>query len=549
MNIRIRHAVAATLLLGAAGSASAFDITTYGGTPLYVGGSTAIDKALLAFFEQAADTTSPCVTTDPVGNPIDVYTGTQGGSKFVAVACTANTANTGAVADGAGHIVFVKEDNGGSGNGIAGVGAPGGTPLTFPKISDLTIAPTASPNCDTAAKAAVAGVTAAFNTHSCASGYGTIAAQLANFGFADVEAALFNLDPTALDLTAQSTIDIVFAPAVSLGLYHALQKAQGLPQDDLTADIPSLTTATLSSIFTGKETSWLNITDTNGAISAQTSIQFGVSGGAAHEFNGGAPGTPASAKVFLCRRDFNSGTEKTSEVVFGNNNCESGNVGFRSDGAGDPGSTWVQPASITTAANTFSGASTGAVLNCLQGMDQLGGLAIGFASVDNGWGSKGTTSGTTGIGTQDFRYVKVDGQVSSIENAASGKYKYWAQSLMYLPGAGAGHNKAAGDALVLQNFLTGVTSAAAGIGSAVAIGALDVSNQWTNGPTWDGGVVAIPGNVGNVVNAPTATLTTFRGNPVNDFVKANGGTNNCQIPVAAPATKIGSSGTVTWSSP
>ncbi len=548
MNMRIRHAVTAALLLGAAGSASAFDITGFTGTPLYVGGSTAIDKALLAFFEQTADTSSPCVTTDPVGNPIDVYTGTQAGIKFVAVACTANAANTGAVADAAGHIVFIKEDNGGSGNGIAGVGAPGGTPLTFPAIGGLTIAG-GTPNCDTSAKAAVAGVTAAFNAHACAAGYGSIAAQLANFGFADVEAAIFPFDPVALDLTQQNTIDIVFAPAVSLGLYHALQKAQGLTPGDLTADIPSLSTATLSSIFTGKVTTWANVVDANGAISAQTSLQFGTSGGAAHEFNGGAPGNPASTKIFLCRRDINSGTQKTSEIVFGGNNCVGGNVGFRSDGAGDPGSSWTQPASVATIPNTFSGASTGAVLNCLQGVDQLGGFAIGYASVDNGWGSKGTTNATTGIGTQDFRYVKVDGAVSSIENAASGKYKYWAQSSLYLPGAGGGHNKATGDALIVQNYLTGVTNVAAGIGSAAAIGALDVSNQWSNGPIWDGGVLAIPGNVGNATNAATATTTTFRGNPVNDYVKANGGNNNCQPQVLAAGAKTSASGTVSWTSP
>ena len=553
MNIRIRHAVAATLLLGAAGSASAFDITTYAGTPLYVGGSTAIDKALLAYFEETADTASPCVTNSAT-DPIDVYTGTLTNVKFIAVACTANTANTGAVADPAKHIVFIKEDNGGSINGIQGVGltSAGGQTLSFPALVGLTTAG-GTPNCDTSAKAAVPGVTSAFNAHACAAGYSALATPIqGNMGFADVEASIFGLDTssTGLDLTPQSTIDIVFAPAVSLGLYHALQKSQGLPQDDLTADIPSLTKEALSAVYTGKVLAWTSVAGTGGTVFSQTNIQFGTSGGAAHEFNGGAPGTAASSKIFLCRRDNGSGTEKTSEIVFGNLVCSAGNVAFRSAGAQDAlGASWTQPATIAAAANTFSGNGTGAVLNCLQGLDELGGYAIGFASVDNGWGSKGSTN-AAGVGNQDFRYVKVDGVVPSIEDVASGLYHYWAQSSGYQPGPGAGHtNRATGDAAVVLNYVTGVTVPNAGIGDASAIGALNTNAAWTNGPTWDGGIVGIPGNVGNAVNPPTASLATFRGNPVNDFVKANGGNNNCQPAVAASGAVLGANGQVTWSSP
>lgn len=562
MKLKIRHAVAAAMLLGAAGSASAFDISTYTGTPLYVGGSTAIDKALLAWFEETADTNSPCITNDS-NNPIDVYTGTQAGIKFIAVACTANTANTGSVADSNGHIVFIKEDNGGSLNGILGVGLPanGGTTLTFPVVSGLT-----ATACDNTPKGAVAGVTSAFNSHNCP-GTGTTTTYTslttpiqANLGFADVEAGIFgkdagfnaSTDPTGLDLVGKSTIDIVFAPAVSLGLYHALQSAEGLTPDDATGDMPSLSSAVLSSIFTNKITDWSKITDVNGAVSAQTSIQFGTSGGTSHEYNGGAPGNPAGTKIYFCRRDDGSGTEKTSEIVFGNNVCTTGNQTFRAAVNQTNGNSWTQPASLSAEAVTFAGSGTGAVLNCLQGTDQLGGYAIGYASVDNGWGSKGTTNASTGIGTQDFRYVKVDGVIPSIENAASGKYRYWAQSSLYTPGSQSGHNPASGDALVLQNYLTGVTKTSAGIGSAAAIGALDASNQWTNGPTWDGGVLGIPGNVGNTPNASSGvTVAQFRLNPVNDFVKASGGNDNCQAPIGFNTTPItaGASGTVSWSSP
>ncbi len=482
--------------------------------------------------------------------------------KFIAVACTANTTNTGAVADSAGHIVFIKEDNGGSLNGIQGVGLPanGGINLVFPAFGGLT----SGTVCDTSAKAAVAGVTSAFNAHACP-GTGTTSTYSArtpaiqgNMGFADVEASLFGkdpgfnalTDPTGLDLVGKPTIDIVFAPGVSLGLYHALQKAQGLPQDDQTADIPSLSTAALSSLFTGQITDWSKVTDVNGAISAQTNIQFGTSGAPAAQFNGGAPGSPAQTKVYFCRRDDGSGTEKTSEIVFGNNVCSTGNTNFRTAVGQTLGNSWTQAPGTLPAAAVFAGNGTGAVLNCLQGIDEGGGYAIGYGSVDNGWGSKGSTN-AAGVGNQDFRWIKVDNVVPSIENAASGKYRYWAQSSLYTPGAQAGHNPAGGDALVLQNYLTGVHNINTGIGAAEAIAALDTSNRWTNGPTWDGGVLAIPANLGNALNASTGvTITQFQGNPVNDFVKAVAGVNdNCQASIAASGVTAGGNGVVSWSSP
>jgi hypothetical protein len=56
MNHRIQKAVAAVLLVGAAGAASAFTLPTYSGSVLYASGSTAIDQALQAYFLQTTGT-------------------------------------------------------------------------------------------------------------------------------------------------------------------------------------------------------------------------------------------------------------------------------------------------------------------------------------------------------------------------------------------------------------------------------------------------------------------------------------------------------------
>jgi hypothetical protein len=562
MNLKVHHAVAAAIASSAAftGVAHAVDITTVpAGNVLYAGGSTAVSASLTEYFFQSTDATSqPCDETQS----IDYYTDTSGATQFQAVACTANSsmglpANT--------LIAFVKELNGGSFNGLGPVGA--NTTLTFPITTQLTsnAFQTGSTACTSASVAALvkAGTTLAvgYTKHTCSStanfssdtaAYSTTGLA-PNIGFADVNSSAFGTTDAALGITTGQTIQIIFAPAVSLGLYHALQAAEGLPQDDLVSDMPGLSKSELTSLFTNQVNRWSSMMASNGTLLTAEPVIFGSSSGST--YGGGATTTPSSNIVYFCRRDDYSGTERADEIYYGLQNCvPSGSVnGFRAsssftDSSGHAnnqtfGNSWV---SSDTSVATFPASSTGNVLACLQGHDSVGHFAIGYASIDNAWGAQQGTSSR-----RDWRFIKVNDHVPSVENAAAGKWQVIAQSVYALPSNNAQGNYPTGTALTFAQFFTGTGgNNATSFGKAATVAAVNAQDQWT-APALDGGLLSIPLAGVNTPNAASAALSTFQLNPVSDFAKVSGATlNNCQNPErSGAATSIGIDAGVAWATP
>src|SRR5262249_53376852 len=132
---------------------------------------------------------------------------------------------------------------------------------------------------------------------------------------------------------------------------------------------------------------------------------------------------------------------------------------------------------------------------------------------------------------RDFRYIRVDGVVPSIENVAAGKYLYWAQSSDYIPNAGR-PNTATG---VAGQIAAAFSNAATVIGNVGQISALNQHFEYTI-PAFDGGFLALPASGGQIPNPATGSVvTSFQGNPVNTYTRANGGgsPNNCQTPYAS----------------
>ena len=448
MNLTVKSAVLAALALGASGVASAVDISTVAaGNVLYSSGSTAIDPVLTDYFINSTTNAAICAGS------IDVYSSTVT-PKFTAIACTANTSTTGLAANT--NIAIIKEDNAGSLNGIQGVqgvtfaGSPyttGG--LQFPTVSQLANSATF---CTTSAKAAGSGL-AAYTLHTC--GTATTAAKVTPaLGFADVEAALFGVSATApVALTATQTVIVPFAPAVSLGLYHALQAVQGKTVgSELVADMPSLPRSVLHGIYSGQVNSWANVQGTSGnAVSAQ-SVQFGIlSSGATVAgtvWNGTTTATglttapsalPSSASVYLCRRGATSGTEKASEWFYDDTGCASvAPYGFVAPSTtitttlcatvATDGCSWTTSIAAVNPIS-FPGNGTGDLLDCLVGNDQAGHFAVGFASIDNAPG--GPSGQQSKTARQNWRYIRIDGVVPSVENTAAGKWDYFAQSFAY----------------------------------------------------------------------------------------------------------------------
>jgi hypothetical protein len=555
MNHQIKRAVAAAIALGAAGGASAFDVSGYTGAPLYISGSTAINAALLNYFTQSLSSAqNPCDITQP----IDVYTSSSAGKKFTAFACVPNSSLsfTNTV-----QLVAIQEQNGGSFNAFAVDSGGNAANLVYPVLSSLNSG--AATNCGTATVHAATSDQAAYNSYTCAN-FSTTTVQ-PTLGFADVEASIFGT--TINTAVPAPSISLDFGVGVTVGLYHALQNLEGLGNDDTLANMPSLSKANITSVLTGVTTSWSQIVNASNNTSAGAqSVVFGPNGG----YNSGVATNPVNTNVYVCRRDDHSGTEKTNEIVFGNLNCSTGAKSFVQVSAAtgfkntlnananitathyaqSTGGTWTKG----TVANhyndgyvgqlTFAGGSTGDVLACLGDRDSVGEFGIGIASLDNSWGS---TQGTAN--KRDWRPVKIDGVVPSIENVAANRYPVWAQSTLYT-GTSPG-----GDAGSLQTFMSTGNDA---VGAAASIQAVDDADQWgqlsTNsnqGPAFDGGILGIPGNGTNAVNTADKTQTQFRANPVNSYVKATGGTvNNCQTPESASTgTNQQAAGLPTWATP
>ena len=541
-NFRVQQAVAAALTLGSVAIASAaqVDITTVPvANVLYVSGSTAIDPAMSSYWITGA--TAPCstVTTDPAPT---FYASTQTGKKFQAVACTASaalvSASGGTIAAGT-SIAMIKEDNGGSQFGIdpvrdnTGLALTGQTVVSFyPDITTLT----AGGNC---AALAVAPASTA-----CTGAFGTVS-QAPNLGFADVDAAMFqdSLTGTGGTATQFNTIIIPFGVAVNLGLYHELQTLEatslGLTVgSDSANSMPILTKDQLTAVFTGQVGNWTTLFP---GI-ATTAVTWGTTGGT--QFNAGSA-APAGTTVYLCQRGQSSGTERTAEIFFTNGNCASGINKLNFAGV-LPASCQADGCSWSTAFNNdknFAGNGTGDLLTCLQGQDKVGHLAIGFASIDNGWGTFQSNTAR-----RDFRYIRYNDAVPSIENAASGLYAYWAQSIGVIPPSGAG-NFPSGVAGALATF---VNSGANRIGSSTSLANLNATHSYQNtgvaATQWDGGILGIPESGVNTPNPSAATLATFQANPVASASKFSGtATNNCNLPSATSLTDTNSS--PAWQAP
>lgn len=539
LNSKVSHAVAAVLALGAAAGAHAVDMSTVPPTNVIrVSGSTAIDPALIAYLVNSTN-----LICDASRGAIDFYQGTSvTNGKFLGVACAAGSGITG-VAPGT-SIAILKEDNAGSNNGIVPVDQPTANFVSFPVVTDLD-----SAHCPAGATTTPFGEQTQ-TAHKC-SGYAITTSTptsgpYSNLGFADVEAGIFGENPT--NTNALSTVDVPFGAAVSLGLYHALQRAEGIsPQDDDVSRIPNLNRAQLAAIFNGQLSTWTKVTGSGGTVASQ-SVVFGnshvdtVSGrqtcydgtafSTAADCQGGTnpptAHTPSSSTIYFCQRGQSSGTQQTAQIYFANKGCAGGVLPFTPPSK--PGGTCAASGcgwSTTTygSAQVFAGNGTGDDLSCLEAHDGEGHFAVSFAGTDAAWGADSTNTDRA-----DWRFIKVQGVVPSIENAASGKYLYWAQSAGYYPASTSAVNYPASGtvAAALEAYFTNSSTQ---IGAS-AVPAIDHALQRT-APAFDGGVLAIPGNGGATPNPSTASVSTFRGNPVNSFLKENP-SNNCQQAYLAP---------------
>jgi hypothetical protein len=562
MNSQVRRAVMLAVIGGAVSSGAYANCSTSStmcsavnnSNVVLTGGSTAVAAALTQYFEQALDDTNSLCNVSATGNPsqLEVYTD----SYYTAYACNSNSAAIGVSAP----IALVKESNAGSGNALGPVG--GATALPFPTLNNLSSASQCTTSVTKPAVSKVVNgvsttVSVPYTSYSCSVTSNGLAP---NVGFADVDAGLFGHSATFYGVTAAPDIDIIFAPAVSLGLYRELQAVQGLTQDDALADMPSLTKAELTSIYTGGVSGgssgvqdWSFFEGSAGNALGSISAPWGSHSSDGGSFVGSTGALPANTTIYICRRDDFSGTQKTMETYFGGGtqsvqggSCLTGVNGWALANAGASAELLGQGWTVSqTSTQVFANKSTGNVLSCLEGQDSVGHYAIGYASIDNGWGANASS------GAIDWRYVRVDGITPSIENATSGRWPIWAQSIITIPTSTTNSNainKLNANAQAVVSGLLGIH----GIGYYKVIEAVNAQDQWSN-PSIHGGILAVPNssaNGGTGLNVPvdaSASDTTFFSSPVNMYVKVTGAADaynspssidNCQVPTLGAGADV-----------
>ena len=477
--------LAATAAVAVAAPALAIDSSTVpAANQLFISGATATNAALYELSILASGGACEPGTAD-------VYVDTAGPEATDAddqfmVACTGATGST--LAGDA--ILYAKESNGGSNNGTRNVA----------RSQALDFLNPAAPSCDaTTIAVAASGALQAYTLHINCTGLINV---VPDAGIADVEAALFTTT-TAADIAALSPsplFQILFAPAVSLNLYRAMQLSQGLTQDDDPSNVPNITRGQLEAIFAGVIGDWTAFKNEDGTTFAQGATAPSGFGGAV-------------TNIFVCRRGEDSGTQASFTSFVLNERCNASVPSF------------VNPTTISCLAGgcdyvegtfgfdfVFAGDGSSDVRECLDAKDDLGVYGIGVLS----------TNTSVNNADREIRFVGVDGASPTLSSVANGGYHFVTENVLNVRSAGA----PAGVAGDIVSFIVD------NIGLPSIIAGLNVGSQ---NPGGDHGVLGIANGTTIVPNAPPVSIATMRTDPISSFTRSAGGSaNNCQ-PISAVA--------------
>lgn len=294
--------------------------------------------------------------------------------------CTLNTTNDFGL--GAINVMFQKRDNGGSGMGVYPVA--NGTGIAFINIATCaTPVGTASATC---------------------TGQTTV---VPDGGTSDVEPSLFEatLNTPAgfggavntANITVDPYVSTVFGLAVSNALYTKLQADQGLA-------------------------STVRPTVSKDVIGMMLRNTFDVSKGWSLLLPNTTDGTQLS-QVTQCRRTNGSGTQASANRFFLEYPYNEAMAPFTALDSG-------VSAHGTTAGALYvvEGGSTGNVTACLTSANTAGGFAIGHVSLEN-------------AETTAWKFVKINGQEPSRDNAKTGKYPYFFESTCQYRNSLTGNDK------------------------------------------------------------------------------------------------------------
>ncbi|HSV71758.1 MAG TPA: hypothetical protein VLI72_16750 [Methylibium sp.] len=300
-------------------------------------------------------------------------------------------------------------------------------------------------------------------------------------GLSDVEPAFFTNNTANLSSTPLSTL--IFGVPVSLNIRNALQTQQGLTVgSDTEANMPSLTSAQITSAYTQAGQSWAGI---------------GVTSGLADD------------TIYVARRVNSSGTQKTYEALFAK--TPNGEPAFKSCYPGNE--PFVQPDSGTTTGDAaalcasapplvFAGSGGGDVRTCM------------INHHNNNRGAIGILTGEDKPGSANWRFVKLDGHAPTHANVAAGRYTRYTDASFNV----RVNVNPTSSALGYTNF---VNRFKLDLANPTIIGLINGSDQ-TFGPS------------GLMVSYVSGTPDFTGANRVNPWNRLVGGTaiDNCQSPKA-----------------
>lgn len=482
-NLALRLAVSAALL-GTCASASAVGIGAVAADHLLrFGGATATNGVLRDVFIHATD--GICASG------VEVYESTI--NQF-AVACTAKTfSSTSFNAISGENIGYIKESNGGSGNGVAPVA----------NQTTLTFLNPAAPTCGVTVSVAPANGLLGFIRHPACTGVQTIAPEV---GIADVEGRLLGF--TGSGLTPRPLLDIVFGIPVTVNLYRDLQTKQGLPLTDDCSAVPSLNPSQITGMYTG------------------------------NVFDGTVLGLDAQA-INVCRRGNSSGTQAGAKANFSGEGCV---ANVQPVLGADVGACTASGCTFPTATVNgvvqnfaddlvFAGSSSGEVVECLNARNGVAGdnYGIGVLSTEN-----------NALGT-NYRFVAISGALPTLQGTASGEYTYFTSNVLNLRSAGGVYSA---DETAITNYVSaaaGSPSLLDGVNQPFRNGICNGSGVGEASILGDGGVMASSGFL-DAFGFPVGHEAPYSGeevrlNPINTQTRQPlSAINNCQVPVTHPIT-------------
>ena len=494
MTFKLSRIVAAAGLAAAASVALADPVNpnvapaTYtsgaGVTDIFLSGSSAVDLALTKFIANSCN-----------ANTLDTYRTDAGGRTYYLWTCeTNNTAPNFVLSSGNTKIAIHKNTNS-SNDGVVTLSQNGS--LAYLQVSDLVgtgvcaVNPTVVPASSTIPS---------YKVYSCGTsagnaGVGTLS-QPSRFGFSDSEPKQFSTTAAPL-LTSAYPLSIVFGIPVTTNVRNALQTAQGLTAgDESEAGMPSLTSAQVNSLFTGKFLTWANLGITVGTDN----------------------------NVYFVRRGATSGTTRAFDATFITDFCIPGATAISS---ATTLVTSTLPAQCTSTANgggaALQAGTSDDMANCLTSYNNNGGVgAIGYLSTDY---LPGTSDG--------YRWIKVDGYAPKLLNVIDGKWKDWSEEAINFVKA----TPLTGDD---ASFYATIKATSA---SGTLVSEIAKNLQQTTSGQWTGGVLGALPNRQNVTGwglAAGASLTVPRTDasvlayPANPATRATSlGYNLCAVPLPA----------------